>query len=456
MTGRAHRVATGLLRFTAIIVLLAQGNEFLAQDRIMAITVDDLPCTNCHDTENARVVMNGILYALRMHHGKATGFVNEGKLHRDGALDQERTGLLRTWLLAGHELGNHTWSHIAVNTATLDEYKEDVLKGERICRPLMEEFGKQLTYFRHTQLRTGPTIAFRDSLNAFLDAHRYITAPVTMDNDEYIFAYCYDHARQLGDSAGMRIVAYEYLQYMNDVVRHYERLSRDFLGYDMRHILLLHANRLNADHLDALLQQLKQRGYTFVTLKEALADSAYQRPVGFTPRGLSWLNRWQIAEGLEPTEQPPVKDRIRERMAHCRSLQKAYPGQAFRGDTTDLSLIKARIRHFSTMYLARDFSALAACYTTDGRIMPGASGIIEGRDAIREQWTLPEDEVVLEHVITPLEIVVQDGVAYDHGYYEGRSRITGRDPVRWSGKYLIIWKKVDGEWLIHRDIWNRL
>jgi hypothetical protein len=50
---------------------------------------------------------------------------------------------------------------------------------------------------------------------------------------------------------------------------------------------------------------MKKRGYEFVTLDEALADPAYRRPDEYVgPRGLSWIHRWAVTQGMELKEEP--------------------------------------------------------------------------------------------------------------------------------------------------------
>ncbi len=43
----------------------------------------------------------------------------------------------------------------------------------------------------------------------------------------------------------------------------------------------------------------------------------------------------------------------------------------------------------------------------------------------------------------------------DLGYKAGRYRVRTKDgELVDRGKYIEIWSKVDGQWLLHRDIWN--
>ena len=50
---------------------------------------------------------------------------------------------------------------------------------------------------------------------------------------------------------------------------------------------------------------MKERGYAFIALDEALADEAYRRSDGYVGRqGLSWIHRWAIDKGMELKEEP--------------------------------------------------------------------------------------------------------------------------------------------------------
>lgn len=270
--------------------------------RAVAVTFDDLPATH-GDYAEYKYITDNLLAKLKAEKVPAIGFVNERKLFVAGEIDK-RTGLLEAWLDAGHELGNHTFSHIPINDATFEEYTEDVMRGETVTRMLLAARGKKLRYFRHTQLRTGPTEEFRRKLADFLEKRGYTVAPVTIDNNEYLFANAYQRAKEKHDSALQAKIAAAYIEYMTEIFEHFENLSREFLGREVRQTLLLHANRLNADHFDKLARMLRKRGYKFITLDEALKDEAYRLPEVQSRRGLSWLHRWMLAGGLEMKEEP--------------------------------------------------------------------------------------------------------------------------------------------------------
>lgn len=112
-------------------------------------------------------------------------------------------------------------------------------------------------------------------------------APVTIDNNDFVFADVYARARAAGDRATMDGVAQSYVPYMESVTVHFENLSRQFLGYEVKQILLLHANELNADHMGDVIAMLRKRGYRFITVDDALQDPAYTLPDAQVARGSS-------------------------------------------------------------------------------------------------------------------------------------------------------------------------
>jgi peptidoglycan-N-acetylglucosamine deacetylase len=272
--------------------------------REVAITFDDLPATyGDGDLERFRSITSRLLHSIKANNVPAIGFVNEGKLHRANQL-KERTALLKMWLDAGLELGNHTYSHISIDQFPLERYQEEIIRGEEVTKKLMTEKGMKLKYFRHPQLRTGPTPEYKKGLEQFLASRGYTIAPVTIDNNDFMFAAVYGEAKMRGDTETMKRVSDAYIPYMETVFEFFEKLSVDFLGYEIKQTLLLHANDLNADHFDDLVRMMKKRGYTFISLDEALKDKAYQLPDALDKKGLSWIHRWMKAKGMEIRPEP--------------------------------------------------------------------------------------------------------------------------------------------------------
>ena len=153
--------------------------------RAVAFTFDDLPARG--DLANVRETTEKLLRTLVAERVPAIGFVNEVNVDVPGEADA-RTALLEAWLDAGFDLGNHTYSHVSIDRVPLESYKADVIRGERITRGLLEARGGRLRYFRHPQLRTGPTAEYKAGLDGFLTERGYRVAPVTIDHNEFVLA----------------------------------------------------------------------------------------------------------------------------------------------------------------------------------------------------------------------------------------------------------------------------
>jgi peptidoglycan/xylan/chitin deacetylase (PgdA/CDA1 family) len=291
----------------------AAGAAPTRSTRTVAYTFDDLPATRFTSVDDARSITTRLLGHIRAHRIPAIGFVNERKLDEPPGEEDERVALLDAWLDAGHDLGNHTYSHLRLYDATLAAFQADVLRGERVTRRLMAARGRRPRYFRHPTLNTGRDLVTKRAAERFLADQGYTVAPVTIDNDEYLYALAYDRARARGDRVTMDRLGRDYVRYMEEVFGFYERLSRVLLGREPAQVLLLHANALNADWLDELAVMITRRGYRAVTLDEALADPAYRLPDEYIGRrGPSWLERWARTQGRDPGVPPPVPDWVRD------------------------------------------------------------------------------------------------------------------------------------------------
>lgn len=296
----------------AVLVLTATAiRDTRAIERTVAVTFDDLPATSAGavatDTATLEDLTRRLLTAIRQHNVPAIGFVNESGLRAGPTADdmERRIGLLRMWLDAGLELGNHTYSHRDLNTIPLDQFQADVLRGETVTRALLKERGRTPRFFRHPFLHVGADLETRRAFEAFLVGHGYTVAPVTIDNDEFVYAAEYAGALRRGDRAAAERIADDYLRYIDEVFSFFEEVSRRTVGREIAQVLLLHANSLNADRFGAVADAIARRGYSFVRLSDALEDPAYRRPDNFVGApSNSWFNHWEVTAGGKPIPTP--------------------------------------------------------------------------------------------------------------------------------------------------------
>lgn len=285
--------------------MLSCRHDVPAPDRRVVITVDDLPfATELYrkDKVTLKRMTKRLLDTTRAQGAPVIGFVNEAKLERKNLLNTDRVDLLRMWVAAGGDLGNHTYSHVDLHKVDAKRFIDEIVRGEASTRSVLSEAGRPLEYFRHPFLHTGRDPATRTAVETALARRGYRVAPVTIDNYDYIYARAYEHALRQNDEVLAQQIGKDYVEYMIRYFRFYERTSRDLLGYELPQILLIHANVLNADYLGALLDRVRERGYRFIDLDEALTDPAYgSKDDYFGPGGITWLHRWALTRKMDPS-----------------------------------------------------------------------------------------------------------------------------------------------------------
>ena len=290
---RRH-LALAVLAFVALVACGAPPRPVLPQSavtatRSVAITFDDLPYAGSigqgPDSFSAKEVaaLNArIRHVLASHGASATGFVIERSAQATGA--SEAKEMLGHWTRGRLSLGNHSESHADVNTLDLARIEDEIARGEKTLRPLMEKAGKPVTFMRFPMNHTGDTTAKRLGIEALLAARGYRIAASTIDTSDYVFEGAYQQALAAKDRSCAAAILAAYLEHTSIQIDYYGALSRQVLGYEPPQIALLHLNRINAEALDAILTLYRDRGYGFVSLSDAQADPAYTAPARYTTK----------------------------------------------------------------------------------------------------------------------------------------------------------------------------
>ncbi len=102
------------------------------------------------------------------------------------------------------------------------------------------------------------------------------------------------------------------------------------------------------------------------------------------------------------------------------------------------------------MFAANDLQGIGDCYTEDAQMLVANMDAIRGRAAIRAvfKFTAARGHT-LEFQTQELDLAGE--TAIEVGSYL-RRRADGSLFDR--GKYMVIWKRVAGEWKIHRDMFS--
>ena len=106
---------------------------------------------------------------------------------------------------------------------------------------------------------------------------------------------------------------------------------------------------------------------------------------------------------------------------------------------------------WSVAFSTGDSAALAAMYTPNAQLLPMHSEIVSGMEAIQQFWQGVIASGVKGATLTTIEVDEQGDTAYEVGKYELRGE---GNKVLDHGKYVVVWKRGQGQWRLHRDIWN--
>ena len=288
------------MKYAWIFIFLSAGLFVSGQTKKVCFSFDDMPFVSygIKDTTWQKEKFSSLVKTLSENKVPAIGFVNGQKLFTDGQPDNFQIRLLKSWIGSGLEAGNHSYSHPDFNLVSYKEYTGDILKGEDILKDLCESYGRQLKYFRHPFLHVGQTKEKADSLDNFLKMHGYTTAPVTIDDEDYLFACAYNTALLKNDTALMSRIGHDYIGYMKKKIQYFENQSEKLFGRKISQVLLIHASALNSDYISSLINLFRSEGYLFVSMDEALGDNAYLTPVTVYGKwGISWLDKWALSQG---------------------------------------------------------------------------------------------------------------------------------------------------------------
>ena len=410
-----------------------------------------------------REVTAKLTAALEARNIPAAGLATPGRACIDAALLRETLG---RWAGTGAVIGNHTATHPDLNTTPIADYLANVDRGQRLIEDAVATDGR---WFRPPYLHSGDEPRKKEALARHLEENGYRIAPVTVDNQEWVYAAVYADARGRGDEALLDRLVAGYLDHLAASMRFYEELSRAVFGREIPQVLLLHASPLNADHLGAVLDMLEARGYRFIGLPEAVADSAYERPDAYVgPRGLSWIQRWALAAGVAVPDEPREAPWVAEALARLRAGQApVVPGPAARpGEAANpaaspgrqdspRAAIAAASRAFSGAYVTGDTATIRELYTPEALLLPAETDV-RGRDAIVRYFAPGPRRRNLAHAMASDDLQISGDLAVDVGTWTNTWAIDDGEPRTASGRYLVVWRRgADGRWRIEVDMWHR-
>jgi uncharacterized protein (TIGR02246 family) len=99
-----------------------------------------------------------------------------------------------------------------------------------------------------------------------------------------------------------------------------------------------------------------------------------------------------------------------------------------------------------------DFAGVASLYTEDATAFPPGSSMVKGRAAIGTMWKNMAEKVTDPQVTTLDVKPLGASAAREIGTFSLKTK--GPMPQEVTGKYVVVWEKVGGDWKLAADIWN--
>lgn len=229
----------------------------------IALTFDDAPTTDTPHFTSAQRTKALIALLKKLDVPSAMIFANPCK--SANAVEQ-----LRTYVVAGHQVTNHTCTHPRLDEVGAPAYVTDIARAELLLAPL-----GQPKFFRYPYLNEGTTVERRDEVGAWLRKNGFRHGAVSVDNDDYVFAAKINQAKREGRKINYDRVRELYATYLLGAVEHYDQLARRTLGRSPKHVLLLHEVDSSVLFLEHFVARLRKAGWKIISAEEAFRDPLY-------------------------------------------------------------------------------------------------------------------------------------------------------------------------------------
>ena len=211
------------------------------------------------------------------------------------------------WRQAGQPLGNHTWTHRHIATATPEQYIAEIARNEPLLQELM---GKEdWRWLRYPYLAEGETLEKRLAVRAWLSDNHYKIASVTMSFADYAYNEPYARCVAKGDQAAIAELEKRYLDAAAVVADRARAMSKTLYGKDIPYVLLMHAGAFDARMAPRLYKLYQDRGFGFTSLAKAEKHPFYRTDVnpGLPPEPTTLENALKAKSLPVPADPVDVK-----------------------------------------------------------------------------------------------------------------------------------------------------
>ncbi len=228
---------------TEIVNAQAKGSKKLAIGFVSIPPLDRTPNAPRDGDATARLLIE----ELKRYKVPATGFLQGGMISDGEKMFPVRANIARLWIDAGFEVGLGGFKHIKLFNTPVDDYIANVEENEQVAKKLLGDQGPPLRYFSYPYLNPGKTVEDRAKVEDWLAARGYTSVKYTIDNQEWMYSYAYDMARNDNDVNTMKEIRTAYMAYITKMFDHFEAYSTDMFGRHISQTMVLTPSRLVTD-----------------------------------------------------------------------------------------------------------------------------------------------------------------------------------------------------------------
>ncbi|HEV8679275.1 MAG TPA: SgcJ/EcaC family oxidoreductase [Stellaceae bacterium] len=117
---------------------------------------------------------------------------------------------------------------------------------------------------------------------------------------------------------------------------------------------------------------------------------------------------------------------------------------------------KAAIQKLDDAFVAAfnkgDAAAVAAMYAEDAYVLPDKGEMARGRAAIEKFWKGAMEQLTVVSITAQDVLPLGRSAAREIGTFALKTK--AQPPQDITGKYVVVWRKIGGKWLLATDIWN--
>ncbi|HEV2720641.1 MAG TPA: DUF4440 domain-containing protein [Thermoanaerobaculia bacterium] len=116
--------------------------------------------------------------------------------------------------------------------------------------------------------------------------------------------------------------------------------------------------------------------------------------------------------------------------------------------------LRAGAADFAAAANSGNLDRMMSIYADNAVLMPPNAPPFRGRDAIRQYWGGFLGAGKIDATIAADDVVQSCDMATEVGHYALTITPKGAAPIKDSGKYVITWKRIGGQWRAVYDIFN--